>query len=408
MELREFGFARYKGYTEPTRIELAPLTILVGANNSGKTALAQAIRLLAGGLAPPDQNVTEPLPLESGGILHGLAFRDLLSGRAVHGRLSISANFHDRGRELSFEAEISNVESPHRPSQRQISRWRLRCDGREVLLNRKGLDEKSPYDLQVSDSKRLTREVTWRGLLPQNPGSLDNWMESVADDLRAWTTGVRHLCCPRRFPELPRPVPERLPLDLGPHGEGAPSAIAADDALREAVSEWYRRAFGVDIEVQAMVGYFELRARIRDVSVRLAQSGRGLSHVLPVAVTALTAVNSGPGVDIIEHPEAELHPAAHAHVAELLLDNLAGRARPLIVETHSEMLLLRARRWIAEGRLPPTDVLVYWVDVEPNRGSVVRQIRINEQGDLDDWPDGVFIEDYEEFLAIRRANRPEV
>ena len=43
MELREFGFARYKGYTEPTRIELAPLTILVGANNSGKTALARTL-----------------------------------------------------------------------------------------------------------------------------------------------------------------------------------------------------------------------------------------------------------------------------------------------------------------------------------------------------------------------------
>ena len=406
MELRKFGFARYKGYTEPTRIELAPLTILVGANNSGKTALAQAIRLLAGGLAPPNQSDSEPLPLESGGILHGLAFRDLLSGRAVHGRLSMSATFLDRGRELSFEAEISNVESPHRPPQRQISHWRLRRDTREVVLDRKGLDEESPYDVRVSDSKRLTRQVTWRGLLPQHPGSFDNWVESVADDLRAWTTGVRHLCCPRQFPELPRPMPERLPLDLGPHGEGAPLAIAADDELREAVSEWYRNAFGVDIEVQGMVGYFELRARIRGVSVRLAQSGRGLSHVLPVAVAALTAGNSGTGVDIIEHPEAELHPAAHAHVAELLLGNLVGRARPLIIETHSEMLLLRARRWIAEGRLLPTDVLVYWVDVEPGRGSIVRKIQIDEQGDLDNWPDGVFIEDYEEILAIRRANRP--
>ena len=32
----------------------------------------------------------------------------------------------------------------------------------------------------------------------------------------------------------------------------------------------------------------------------------------------------------------------------------------MIVETHSEMVLLRARRWIAEGRLPAENVLVYW------------------------------------------------
>ena len=127
--------------------------------------------------------------------------------------------------------------------------------------------------------------------------------------------------------------------------------------------------------------------------------------MLPVAVTALSARGAGPGVDIIEHPEAELHPAAHADIAELLLENLAGPARPLIVETHSQMILLRARRWVAEGRLPAGHVLVYWVHTEPSRGSMLERIRIRENGEMETWPDGVFIEDYEEILAIRRAAR---
>ena len=120
---------------------------------------------------------------------------------------------------------------------------------------------------------------------------------------------------------------------------------------------------------------------------------------------ALTARAAGPGVDVIEHPEAELHPAAHAHVAELLLDNLAGPVRPLVVETHSEMVLLRARRWVAEKRLPADNVLIYWVQAEPGSGSVLRKISITDKGELDGWPDGVFTEDYEEILAIRRAAR---
>lgn len=126
---------------------------------------------------------------------------------------------------------------------------------------------------------------------------------------------------------------------------------------------------------------------------------------MPVVVMALTAAAAGPGVDVIEHPEAELHPAAHAHVAELLLANLAGPVRPLVVETHSEMVLLRARRWVAEGRLPAAAVVIYWVHAEPGSGSVLRKIRIDEQGQLDHWPDGVFIEDYAEIMAIRRAAR---
>ena len=77
----------------------------------------------------------------------------------------------------------------------------------------------------------------------------------------------------------------------------------------------------------------------------------------------------------------------------------------MIVETHSEMVLLRARRRIAERRLPSTDVLVYRVDAEPGCGSIVRKIGIDDHGDMDYRPDGAFIEDYEEILAIRRANR---
>ena len=130
--------------------------------------------------------------------------------------------------------------------------------------------------------------------------------------------------------------------------------------------------------------------------------------MLPVVVTALSARRAGSGVDIIEHPEAELHPAAHADIAELLLDNLAGPARPLIVETHSEMILLRARRWVAEGRLPAGHVIVYWVHAEPGRGSLLEKIAIRKNGEMETWPDGVFIEDYEEILAIRRAARGKV
>ena len=101
------------------------------------------------------------------------------------------------------------------------------------------------------------------------------------------------------------------PAAVGPDGRLAPLALAADDALRESVRDWYRRTFGVRIDVAAHGKYFELvtGTPLRDDDVRLGQSGRGLSHVLPVAVTALSARGAGPGVDVIEHPEAELHPA---------------------------------------------------------------------------------------------------
>ena len=407
MELRKFGIERYKGYAEPAEVELAPLTILVGANNSGKTALAQAIQLLAGGLVSSGKDTPEPLPLESGGIHHGETFEDLVTGRRVHGQLLLSATLADNNSELSLSATVRNVVSPPRPSERQISNWSLRSDGHEVVVERQGFDERSPYTVLVSGTAQDPRQIAWRGLIPRQPNNLTNWVGAQVNALRAWALGVRHLQCPRSLLESPFTMAEHSPLVLGPNGRNAPLALAADDELRESVREWYRRTFGVSIDVVAQGSYSELvaQALAPDANVQLVQSGRGLSHVLPVVVTALTARKAGPGVDVIEHPEAELHPAAHADIAELLLDNLAGSARPMVVETHSEMVLLRARRWVAEGRLPAENILVYWVHAEPGRGSILRKITINESGEMDSWPDGVFIEDYEEILSIRRAAR---
>ncbi len=407
MELRKFSLERYKGYAEPAEIELAPLTILVGANNAGKTALAQAIQLFAGGLVPSENDPSEPFPLKSGGIHHGETFEDLVTGRTVHGWLRLSATLADNSTELSLSATVRNVVAPSLPSERQISEWSLMSDGHEVVVERQGFDKGDLYKVCVSGTAQNPRQIGWRGLIPDQPDSLADWVGVQAKAFKIWASGVRPLLCPRGFPASPFTMVEHSPVIIGPNGQKTPLALAADDKLRESVREWYRKAFGVSIDVVAQGSYSELvtNASARDAYVRLMQSGRGLSHVLPVVVMALTARMAGSGVDIIEHPEAELHPAAHAEIAELLLGNLAGPERPMIVETHSEMMLLRARRWIAEGRLPADNVLVYWIHTEPGCGSILQKIRIRESGEMDSWPDGVFIEDYEEILAIRRAAR---
>ena len=407
MRLCKFSLRNYKGYAEHTEVEVAPLTILVGPNNAGKTALAQAIQLIAGGLAAPDDAAGEPLPLVSGGIRHGDTFEDLVTGRAVHGRLAVSITLGEESDESVLDVTVGNTVEPRRPSERLVLEWRLQHDDRVVFAKRQGYEASADYQVSGTGGDPTSKQLDWRGLLPRNPDALAPWVGAGVHDSRRWATGVRHLRCPRSLGSSPFLAPEAAPASIGSDGRGAPLALAADDALRLSVRDWYGATFGVGIDVAAQGRYAELMidTPVGGGSARMLQSGRGLSHVLPVAVTALSAHRAGAGVDVIEHPEAELHPAAHAHVAELLLDNLAGPARPMIVETHSAMLLLRARRWIAEGRLQAGDVLVYWIHAEPGRGSVVEKIAIRDDGEMERWPPGVFIEDYEEILAIRRAAR---
>ena len=119
MELRTFSLTGYKGYAEKAQVEVAPLTILVGPNNAGKTALAQALQLLAGGLAAPDDVAGEPLLLQSGGFRHGDSFEDLVTGRAVHGLLRMSITLACDAGESSLDLAVRNVVEPARPSWRR-------------------------------------------------------------------------------------------------------------------------------------------------------------------------------------------------------------------------------------------------------------------------------------------------
>ncbi len=437
MELRSLTLERYKGYAERVTLDLAPLTILVGPNDSGKSALAQAIQLLAGGLAPADDEAREPLPLASGGIRHGKTFEDLVTGRSAHGWIGVGSVFAPAaGREISLDATVQNVVAPGQPAERQISKWRLSSAEGEVAVERLSLAEGAEYGVSLSrmplsGETSDIQPIVWRGLLPAEPNAVAASLAEPVELLWKWARGVRHLRCPRTlvpspfrteqapayfgfhgsggvgFNQGPFNTVHRSAPALGPYGRDAPLALASDDHLLDSVRGWYRSAFGVSLDLRVHGPHRDLVVRQSNgaADVLLEQSGAGLSQVLPVAVAVLTAPNAGPGVEIIEHPEAELHPAAHAHVAELLLANLPGPARPVIVETHSEMLLLRARRWIAERRLTPDQVLVYWVSREPDRGSTLQKIRITEHGDMDSWPQDVFIEDYEEILAIRRAAR---
>jgi predicted ATPase len=67
---------RFKSYKGSTRIELAPLTIVVGRNNSGKSTLIQALLLLKQTLA----EVRPEVPLRLDGLVEALSLRELTNG----------------------------------------------------------------------------------------------------------------------------------------------------------------------------------------------------------------------------------------------------------------------------------------------------------------------------------------
>lgn len=104
------------------------------------------------------------------------------------------------------------------------------------------------------------------------------------------------------------------------------------------------------------------------------------------------------GILTIEEPEANLHPKYQANLANIFINSLIENNNELVIETHSELLVLRFLKLIKEKALDVSKISVHFTQKEKNSSSI-KKINITEQGKLrDHWPDGFFKERLKELL----------
>lgn len=70
---------------------------------------------------------------------------------------------------------------------------------------------------------------------------------------------------------------------------------------------------------------------------------------------------------------------------------------------HYESFVLRIRRALAERRLLPKQVKIYFIEENDNKGSIVKPIKLNDRGTPDWWPQGIFTEAQKKFYVAREA-----
>ncbi|HEV8400247.1 MAG TPA: AAA family ATPase, partial [Gemmatimonadales bacterium] len=116
----------------------------------------------------------------------------------------------------------------------------------------------------------------------------------------------------------------------------------------------------------------------------------------PVLVEGLRTPPSG--IFLVQEPEIHLHPDAQLAMADYLID-LARSGRTVIVETHSEAVLLRIRRAAVEHvpsrkhpRLRPEDISIVHVSGRTTGASAVTPLSVDLLGQIEKWPTG-FLED---------------
>lgn len=133
----------------------------------------------------------------------------------------------------------------------------------------------------------------------------------------------------------------------------------------------------------------------------LTNVGVGVSQVLPLlTVCLLTPID---GTVLIEQPELHLHPSVQSMLGDFFI-GIAARGTQCILETHSDRLINRVRRRIAEDLDDKVFKLarIFMVEKEQSETTFL-SVEPNEFGSIPRWPKGFFDEGPDESSKIVEA-----
>ncbi len=454
MTIKAIAAKNFKSWRDTGQVTLAPLTGLFGSNSSGKTSLIQLILLLKQTVESSDRRLVLQLGDDRSLVDFG-TFQDVIYQHDLNRALEWEVEWElpsplniarwdeeiqDRSfdvKELRFSAQVfwksgrNGSSNAGRIAVRKMS-YTLDLGEFEAEL---GMEMKDADEFQLISRPELKRN---RGRPPRVSAPMKCY--GFPDEVRAnyqnasflsdivlefenlFGKRVFYLGPLREYPKRQYVWAGAKPTDVGRKGEGVVEAILASreagnsysfgrgrkrKLLEEVLAHWLKEmnlieSFAVRPVKEGSKLYQVWVSRHPGTSeVLITDVGFGVSQVLPV-ITLLYYVPEG-SVVILEQPEIHLHPSVQAGLADVIIDAVRHRKVQVILESHSEHLLRRLQRRIAEEVLEEKQVSLYFCRSNPDGSSSLQRLETDMFGQIHNWPEDFFGDELGEILETQRA-----
>lgn len=454
--IKRFSLQKFKAWETTGDIRFAPITVFFGPNSSGKTSLMQSLLLLKQTVDSPDrQNV---LHLGDQKTLVDLGtLSDILHAHDTKTHLSIDIEWtlpetltvrnvlnraRYKGDRLEFHAEIGAPPPAERPVLERFDYslkqgQSVQCTFSLQLEADNGKRKNTVYRLSSPeyDLKR-TKGRGWPLPQPdkfygfpdeavayyQNTGFLPDF----SLELERLFSRLYYVGPLRGYPRRSYIWSGEIPAHVGIQGERAIESLLAarQRQFNRGPGTWYKPFEEVIARWMQDMGLIEsfdveriapnrkeyevtVRSGRQMPRVRLTDVGFGLSQVLPVIVECFYV--PAHSIVIFEQPEIHLHPCVQADLADLFIETVQAREYlvgdryvQLIVESHSEHFLRRLQRRIAEEKIQPENVAMYFCSTEKER-AVIKELEVDEYGNISNWPENFFGDEMGDLVAMTEA-----
>ncbi len=427
LRIREEGIAKiavkgFKSIAEECEIDIRPLTILAGANSSGKSSIMQPFLMLKQTLEAP----YDPGPLLIDGpnvqFTEVEQFLSKLTGergtdcfqiqieiREVGWFDSVEVHYFDsvqtifrKGQSgieiIKMTAEKKSADDPPSfPSKRTTLSPNMPRVIRSRCTLEPPLDTYWPklFDVPNLITDSVNREITESIHLPGLRGNPERTYKRTGTGHRYPGTFEHYVATIiHEWQERTDKPLETLgnPFDRDDLGEefqdyqnySNPEAILDETLHVLGLTRKVAAQRIGDTRIELQVDRLPYDSTSETSMVNIADVGLGVSQALPVLVALIVARPSQ--LVYLEQPELHLHPRAQGALAQVLAD-AAKRGVRVVAETHSSLLLLGIQTLVAEGHLPQELVKLHWFTRNQDGATKVVSADLDESGAYGEWPE---------------------
>jgi predicted ATPase len=447
---RTISFQNFKSWKDTGTVKLAPITGFFGNNSSGKSTILQFFLLLKQTVESSDRQRVLHTGDERSYVDLG-TFYDIVYNHTVPSYITFNLEW-----DLPEKLKILNPEGSKKDfifvlnslkflSKIQLEKnnvfvdnfcYEFQSESKTIQFefSKKAGKDLLEYELKAKGySPKRVKGRAWPLPVPiknygfpdqasgyfQNTGFLSDFVLTYEKVFQK----TYYLGPLREYPKRSYSWAGEQPQDVGRRGELAVPALLASRRLpkigqgkgkkqitiEERIALWLKELGLIhDFNVQAIAKNrkeYEVRVRrFPDTSeVLITDVGFGVSQVLPVLVLCYYAPEGS--TIILEQPEIHLHPSVQAGLADVFLDAIKTRKIQIIVESHSEHLLRRLQRRIAEEKdgLTNQDIKLYFCRSNLDGSSNLNSLEIDDFGNIANWPEHFFGDEMGDLLAMTEA-----
>ena len=453
--LNRLRLRNYKSWEDTKGIELKPITGFFGPNSSGKTSLIQSILLMKQTVESPDRvyllNFGDDETLVDLGdfqsIIHNhdrtRSLRVAIgwqSGEEFEIPLSLGGGSVEVDDDIRFEFEVGGSEVG---AEQVLTLERMNYGVSSRRFGMRYLPKSRAYRIfargetvEFSRTAKSARRRRMNGQFIPRPWTFhefpswasrilgeEEFLSELESTLEYLFDEIFYLGPFRAYPQRIYRRSATQPIDIGASGERAMDPLlfprrtvtrlksnpdTSRATIESYVAEWLRRlGLASDFRVEELAEgkpVFEVKIRKTPDApeVLLTDVGFGVSQILPVLVQcAYVPVMS---TVILEQPEVHLHPSAQAELADIFIDTFEERHVQVIFESHSEHLLRRLQRRIAEEKISRDDIGLFFCSIEEDGHSSLEQLELDRFGNIANWPKDFFGDQFGEIAAMSEAS----